>query len=160
MSDIFTCTINTYIFKKWAWSLNNFLKHRWFNKEMYKFRQRMSSIFEINSAEFLIASPNFSKIIRILSGYITCTCTHASSPQDGLRDKYIQNYVHMIAITRAVFHSQGNLSSASCSLDYKTCISERIKREYFYPGFVWPFQLFNFNKDSIYGRDFIFTTYI
>lgn len=82
-----------------AWTLNNFLK-QWFYKEMYKFRQRMSSIFEINSAEFLIASPNFGKIIRILSGYITCTC----SPQDG-RDKYIQNYVHMIAITRAVFHS-------------------------------------------------------
>lgn len=34
---------------------------------MYKFRRRIPSIFETNSAEFLIASPNFSKITSLQS---------------------------------------------------------------------------------------------
>lgn len=91
-----------------AWTLNNFLKRSDLIRKCTSSDRGYSSIFEINSAEFLIAGPNFGKIIRILSGYITCTC---SAQEDGLRDKYIQNYVHTIAITRAVFHSQENLSS-------------------------------------------------
>lgn len=40
----------------------------WFNEEMYKLRWRIPSIFETNSAKFLIAGPNFGKITS-LHGY-------------------------------------------------------------------------------------------
>lgn len=126
----------------------------WFNEEMYKLQRRIPSIFETNSAKFLIAGPNFGKITS-LHGYClgilrVLVRALARLKTVSMRQIYSELCTHMTAITRAVFHLCENLSFilCSCSLDYKICFSglKRINcRVFLCCILVWPFKSFNFN---------------